>query len=150
VEVAEDDGRRRLVEEPTRRVVVVAGGVAAASVLVACSGGSGTSTDGGGSAASGPIVALGDVPVGGSVAAKDASGAPIVVGQPTAGKAVAFSAICTHQGCQVAPAGKQLNCPCHGSQFDATSGAVLRGPATKPLPSVAVHVENGQVVAGSA
>jgi Rieske Fe-S protein len=88
------------------------------------------------------------VPVGGAVAAKDSSGAPIIVAQPTAGKAVAFSAICTHMGCQVAPAGKQLNCPCHGSQYDATSGAVLHGPATKPLPPVAVKVENGQVVAG--
>jgi cytochrome b6-f complex iron-sulfur subunit len=138
------------VEEPTRRAVVVAGGAAAASVLVACSGGSGTSASGaGGSAGSGSLVALADVPVGGAVAAKDASGAPVVVAQPTAGKAVAFSAICTHQGCQVAPSGKQLKCPCHGSQFDAMSGAVLNGPATKPLPAVAVHVENGQVVAGS-
>jgi cytochrome b6-f complex iron-sulfur subunit len=148
--VAEVDGRRRLVEEPTRRVVVVAGGVVAASVLAACSRGPKTSPGGGGSAASGPLVALSDVPVGGAVAAKDASGAPIIVAQPTAGKAVAFSAICTHQGCQVAPAGKQLNCPCHGSQYDAANGEVLRGPATKPLPAVAVHVANGQVVAGSA
>jgi cytochrome b6-f complex iron-sulfur subunit len=154
VEVAQDDVRRRLVEEPTRRAVVVAGGVAAASVLAACSGGSGTASGGsagsGGSAPNDALVALGDVPVGGAVAAKDASGAPIVVAQPTAGKAVAFSAVCTHQGCQVAPSGKQLNCPCHGSQFDATTGAVLHGPATKPLPAVAVHVANGQVVAGSA
>lgn len=131
-------------EEPTRRTIVVAGMTAGASVLVACSGGS--SSAGGG--ANGSLVALADVPVGGAVAAKDASGAPIIVAQPTAGKAVAFSAICTHMGCQVAPAGKQLNCPCHGSQYDATTGAVLRGPAPKPLPPVTVHVENGQVVAG--
>jgi cytochrome b6-f complex iron-sulfur subunit len=148
VEGAEDDGRRGLVEEPTRRAVVVAGIGAGASVLVGCSGGSGTS--GGGSGATGPLVELADVPVGGAVAAKDASGAPIIVAQPTAGTAVAFSAICTHMQCQVAPAGKRLDCPCHGSQYDATNGAVLRGPATKPLPPVAVRVENGQVVAGSA
>jgi cytochrome b6-f complex iron-sulfur subunit len=149
VEVAEDDGRRELVDEPTRRVVVVAGMAAGASLLVACSGGSGTAS-GGGSGGSGPLVALSDVPVGGAVAAKDASGAPIVVAQPTAGTAVAFSAICTHMACQVAPAGKRLDCPCHGSQYDATTGAVLRGPATKPLPAVPVRVENGKVVAGSA
>ena len=139
-------------EEPTRRAVVVAGVAAGASVLAACSGGSGKASggSGGSGAASGPLVALADVPVGGAVAAKDASGAPVVVAQPTAGTAVAFSAICTHMGCQVAPAGKQLNCPCHGSQFDATNGAVLRGPATRPLPAVPVRVENGQVVAGSA
>jgi cytochrome b6-f complex iron-sulfur subunit len=136
------------VEEPTRRTIVVAGLAAGTSVLVACSGGSGTSA--GGSGTGGPLVPLAQVPVGGAVAAKDASGAPVVVAQPTSGTAVAFSAICTHMGCQVAPAGKQLNCPCHGSQYDALTGAVLRGPATKPLPAVAVHVENGQVVAGSA
>jgi cytochrome b6-f complex iron-sulfur subunit len=133
------------VEEPTRRAVVMGGVAAGASVLVGCSG-SGTSAGGGGS--SGPLVAVSDVPVGGAVAAKDASG-PIIVAQPTAGKVVAFSAICTHMGCQVAPAGAQLNCPCHGSQYNALTGAVLRGPAPKPLPPVAVHVENGQVLPGS-
>jgi Rieske Fe-S protein len=86
-------------------------------------------------------VELADVPVGGAVAAKDASGAPIIVAQPTAGTAVAFSAICTHMQCQVAPAGKRLDCPCHGSQYDATNGAVLRGPATRPLPAVPSRVE---------
>ena len=83
------------------------------------------------------------------MAAKDASGAPIVVSRSSSGGPVAFSAICTHMGCQVAPAGNQLACPCHGSHFDALTGAVLQGPATRPLPSVAVHVENGQVVAGA-
>jgi Rieske Fe-S protein len=136
------------VEELTRRTVVVGGvAVAGASALAACSGGSETSPSG---ASTGPLIALSDVPVGGAVAAKDASGAPVVVAQPTAGRVVAFSAVCTHMGCQVAPAGKQLHCPCHGSQFDATTGAVLHGPATKPLPGVPVRVENGQVVTGSA
>lgn len=139
-------------EEPTRRAVVLAGVTAAgASVLVACSGGSGASGgSGGGAASGGPLVAVADVPVGGAVVAKDAGGAPVVVAQPSAGKVVAFSAICTHMGCQVSPSGGQLNCPCHGSQFDAATGAVLHGPASTPLPPVAVHVAGGQVVAGSA
>ena len=136
-------------EEPTRRAVVVAGAAAAgASLLVACSAGSGASA--GAVSSRGPLVALADVPVGGAVAAKDASGAPIVVAQPTAGRVVAFSAICTHMGCQVAPSGPRLDCPCHGSRFDAATGAVLQGPATTPLPAVAVHVANGQVLSGSA
>ncbi len=146
--------------DPTRRVVVVTGAVAAAAALAACSsansgaGGGGSGSGGGsgggnGGGSGGVLVPLADVPAGGAVAAKDASGAPIVVSRPSSGAPVAFSAICTHMGCQVAPAGNQLACPCHGSHFDALTGAVLQGPATKPLPSVPVHVENGQVVAGA-
>jgi len=95
------------------------------------------------------IIALSKVPVGGAVAAKDAGGADIIVAQPTAGKVVAFSAVCTHKGCAVAvAAAAELDCPCHGSKFNALTGAVLTGPATVPLPSVAVKVAGAGVVAG--
>ncbi|MFZ5444236.1 MAG: ubiquinol-cytochrome c reductase iron-sulfur subunit [Myxococcota bacterium] len=40
--------------------------------------------------------------------------------------------VCTHGACEVAPRGEQLECPCHGSVF-SSDGAVLRGPATRPL-----------------
>jgi cytochrome b6-f complex iron-sulfur subunit len=147
-----------------RQLVVTAGAGAGAVALAACSGGSGSSTTSGSSAGassgssggsataggSGAVVAtLADVPVGSSISAKDSSGKPIIVAQPTAGDAVAFSAICTHMGCTVAPAGKELHCPCHGSRYNAFTGAVLNGPAPKPLPSVPVHVADGKVIAGS-
>ena len=49
----------------------------------------------------------------------------------------AFSLLCTHQGCLVGiTSNTQLDCPCHFSRFDG-SGAVLRGPATDPLPRYA-------------
>jgi Rieske Fe-S protein len=60
---------------------------------------------------------------------------------------VAFSAICTHLGCTVAPAGNQYHCPCHGSVYDAFTGSVISGPAPRPLAKIAVAVESGQVVA---
>jgi Rieske Fe-S protein len=155
---------------PTRRsVVTVAGaaalGVAGVGTLAACGGSSSGSTTtsaapaassaaaaapaassaaAGGSAAA-PIAKLADVPVGGAVAA-DLAGAKIILSQPTAGKVVAFSAICTHQGCPVAPKGATLACPCHGSVFDAATGAVTQGPATKALPAVSVKVDGDNIV----
>jgi Rieske Fe-S protein len=57
-----------------------------------------------------------------------------------------FSAICTHQGCTVASVAKGvISCPCHGSQFSAVNGAVVHGPATRPLPTIDVVVQGGAV-----
>ena len=91
------------------------------------------------------LAKLADVPVGSAVSATS-DGKPVIVAQPTAGQAVAFSAICPHAGCTVAPKGAELDCPCHGSKFNASTGAVLNGPATKPLTPVAVTVRDGEVV----
>ena len=63
------------------------------------------------------------------------------------GTVVGHTAICTHQGCTVAAGGADANCPCHGSKFNAATGAVLNGPAVSPLAVVAVTVANGQVYA---
>ncbi|MEX2152960.1 MAG: ubiquinol-cytochrome c reductase iron-sulfur subunit [Gemmatimonadaceae bacterium] len=48
----------------------------------------------------------------------------------------AFSMVCTHQGCLVGITnGQQFDCPCHFSRFNS-DGAVVRGPATQPLPNL--------------
>jgi nitrite reductase/ring-hydroxylating ferredoxin subunit len=51
-----------------------------------------------------------------------------------AGHRHAVSPTCTHMGCLVSFNGaeKAWECPCHGSRFDL-DGAVLQGPATRPL-----------------
>ena len=56
----------------------------------------------------------------------------------------AFDDTCTHAGCSLAMGkldGTTVTCACHGSQFEVTSGAVLRGPAQRPVRSWLVQVE---------
>ena len=92
-----------------------------------------------------PLVALDRVPVGGGVVlARD----KVVVTRPAADDVRAFSAVCTHQGCTVdGVADGIISCPCHGSRFDAATGAVRNGPAARPLAKVAVVVRSGKVFA---
>ncbi len=81
------------------------------------------------------------VPVGGSATFTDPRSLdPGILVQPTAGRFVAFDASCTHEGCPVdySKASQCLVCPCHGARFDASTGAVLRGPARRPLAKIAV------------
>lgn len=94
------------------------------------------------------IAKVADVPVGNAIAAT-LSGKPVLVSQPSAGTVVAFSAICTHMGCTVAPAGREFHCPCHGSVYDAATGAVKKGPAPAPLPKIPTHVVDGEVMSGA-
>ncbi|GEM_PF-279647 len=145
-----------------QRAGLVTMGVAAAGVLAACSsGGSGGSGDDGGTggdsggdggsapAADGSLAQVADIPVGGAITATDADGNKILLVQPEAGTVIGLSAICTHQGCTVAPDGDELHCPCHGSVFDLT-GKNVSGPAPEPLPPVDVHVADGAVLLGKA
>ncbi|WET82117.1 Rieske (2Fe-2S) protein [Amycolatopsis sp. QT-25] len=127
----------------------VAGAAVGAVALTAC----GSETSPSGSATTPPaaapgetLTALSDLEVGKAKAAKTADGKDVIVTRTAEGTAAAFSAICTHQGCAVVPEGAELKCPCHNSIFDAVTGAVKKGPADQPLPSIAVKVRNGQVV----
>ena len=59
---------------------------------------------------------------------------------------VAYSAACTHTGCEVSgwlDDEQHLVCPCHGSQFDIHDAArVAVGPAPKPLAMLPIALEN--------
>lgn len=88
--------------------------------------------------------ALSDVPENGGTVYPDQQ---VVVTRGAGDSVRAFSAVCTHQHCLVSRVGGgEINCPCHGSAFDATTGAVLRGPARVALTPVPVAVVNGSVV----
>jgi len=89
------------------------------------------------------LTALDSVPDGGGVIL---AGDGVVVTRSSAGVVHGFSSTCTHQGCTVAQVqGGVIICPCHGSRFDASTGKVVNGPATMPLPAVPVVVRNGNV-----
>ena len=142
-------------------------GAAGASVLAACGGGSGGGQSGGGgygggsggssakatgsatetAAASGGsgIASVSDVRPGSAAKFED-SGNPAVLVHLENGDFVAYSAVCTHQGCEVAYNDGQLACPCHGSIFDPAYGAaVVNGPAQQSLPEILVEVRDGEV-----
>jgi Rieske Fe-S protein len=69
--------------------------------------------------------------VGTLVRIKDATVGVVRTSQTTF---VASSTICTHEGCDTNVDNNQYFCPCHDSLFSAT-GALLRGPADRPLDS---------------
>ena len=63
---------------------------------------------------------------------------------------VAFSALCTHKGCNVVwhENQKVLVCPCHWSSFDpAKKGRMIIGQASSGLPQITLAVEDGKVKA---
>ena len=67
------------------------------------------------------------------------SGAVKVAIANVGGELHGFDDTCTHRGCSLAQGtleGNVVTCPCHGSQFDVTTGAVVRGPATEPVAVV--------------
>ena len=138
---------------PSRRALLrglaaAGGAVLLPGVLVACS----SPDDGGGADASSTSpsgsIPSSEIPVG-QAKVVDVGGTPVVVAQPTAGAFVALSSACTHQGFTVtAGDGMTITCPNHGSQFDASDGAVLRGPATLPLPKFPVKVDGANLVIG--
>ena len=90
-----------------------------------------------------------DVPVGQAASFTDpATGDPSIVIRPDSGTFVAFDAVCPHAGCTVGydPAAKVIVCPCHGSQFNASTGAVEVGPASTGLKKLGIAKgPNGQL-----
>src|SRR5215211_3181699 len=166
--MAPGDKEEKTLEKISRerfvRLGTVLGVGAACASLVACGGGasgsggggdSGGGDSGGGSKASSgggakaseaAIASESEVAPGSAFKFRD-SGNPAVLVHLKSGDFVAYSAVCTHQGCRVAYRGGKLACPCHGSVFDPARGAeVVAGPAPSPLPEIPVKIEGGEIL----
>ncbi len=67
---------------------------------------------------------------------------------------VAYSAICTHTGCDVTNWDQgqlRMACPCHESQFDIYDGGrVVGGPAPRPLAMLPIEIVDGIVTVAAA
>ena len=131
----------------SRRTVLRGAAVGSSAVpFLASCGGDGSEDRGAEQKDVATTVPTADVPVrGGTILAEE----KVVVTQPQEGEFKAFSAVCTHQGCTVQTVSDgRINCPCHGSAFSVEDGAVLDGPATKPLEELSASAEGGQVRVG--
>jgi len=63
---------------------------------------------------------------------------------------VAYSAICTHTGCDVTtwhPDRQLLECPCHYSFYDPKEGAkVVSGPSPRRLPALPLRIVDARLI----
>ena len=78
----------------------------------------------------------------------DAGGYEIAVAN-VEGTFYALSDICTHRGCSLSEGeldGTTLECICHGSRFDVSTGDVVRGPAEQSVQAYAVRVQGDSLV----
>jgi Rieske Fe-S protein len=116
------------------------GGATTATVPSASSSSSATS---GGGTSAGALTGTSEIPVGGGMIFMSQL---VVVTQPAAGEFKAFSAVCTHMGCTVNQISDgRIDCPCHHSQYSISTGAVLAGPAPKPLPAKTIKVTGDNI-----
>ena len=117
-----------------RELLVLGGGVVCARAM-GCGG-------------SAPIVLDADIPAG-KAASIPTNSLQVVAGKSVAigrdnGGVYALSLVCTHEGCDIPTSAggavvsfQRIHCGCHGSEFTGL-GAVLLGPATRPLPHLEV------------
>jgi thiosulfate dehydrogenase [quinone] large subunit len=123
-----------------------ASGSAASGSAASGSAASGSATSGSAtSAKAGTVIAAASsVAVGQAKSFTAADGHQAYLLHPAADTFVAFSAICTHQGCPVSFVGPGFRCPCHGATYDQ-NGQVTGGPAPAPLAKIPVKLTDGQI-----
>jgi thiosulfate dehydrogenase [quinone] large subunit len=90
------------------------------------------------------LVNTANIPAGESLTLDDPTLGPFLLIHLRNNQFVAYSAICTHAGCQVQiePSAQYIACPCHGAVYDPNNGTrVLSGPAPYPLQQISIHYD---------
>ncbi len=131
--------------EFSRRSIIALGGIGSATLLAGCAAAAPVEQTVDGQTI---LAKLADIPVGGAVSAT-LDGTPLLISQPTKGNVVAFNAVCPHQGCRVMPEKTDLECPCHQSRFNSSTGALIEGPSPRGLDPVAVKIDGDSVVSAA-
>jgi nitrite reductase/ring-hydroxylating ferredoxin subunit len=83
----------------------------------------------------------------GEVRAFDAKGVPVAIANVD-GSYFAFDDTCPHRQCSLAEGELEddsIVCPCHGSEFDIRTGAVVNPPARDPVETYQVNLEDGEI-----
>jgi len=84
------------------------------------------------------------IPVNQSLTFNDPTYGPFILIHLDSDQFVAYSAICTHAGCEVQfnPYAKEITCPCHGAVYDPYNNAqVVSGPAPLPLQKIPIQYD---------
>lgn len=131
---------------PTRRVLLGSTlAVGSVATLAACGGGSKTDALPSPSGTPNEVGAAADLVVGGSKSISF-GGHNYLFYRPDEATVLAYTSICTHQGCTVGLAKDFFKCPCHGSEYSHTDGSVIQGPAPKPLTRYAAEIKDGKIL----
>jgi len=70
------------------------------------------------------------------------TGDPAIVFNEGGGKFISYDTVCPHAGCTVGYySGNTLQCPCHGGQFQVSTGNVVSGPPPHGLTKLNVVLE---------
>ncbi len=120
------------------------GALGVAVALAGCAGDDGADGDDEEVVSGAELTTTGEVPVGGGIVLTDQK---VVVTQPAEGEFKAYTAVCTHQQLLVTSVEDGvIHCANHGSEYDAATGDVTRGPAPSALAAVEIKVEGDKIL----